>query len=535
MGAVVKEATEVKALVDEVSAPEIWLTEDQEAVLDQFRSGKSVFFTGSAGTGKSLLMRRIIHECHHVRRMKKCEIAVTAPTAMAAMNIDGFTIHSWAGIGIGVGSVDKLLKKVLGAAHSEDIDPQQGSEESRDRATSPKRRWLECRVLIIDEISMLERSLFDKLEEIARIIRHDARPFGGIQLVLSGDFLQLPPIGRDAKFVYRSRCWTRCIEKPMVLKTVFRQKELKFVDYLNQLRMGEVTPEALAFFQRLSRPVTYGDGIRPTELFSTRWEVDVKNAFELEKLPGRTRTFRSVDSPGRDPVTDKMLKGDELTKALERISAPERLELKEGAQVMLLQTLVQNFLVNGSVGTVISYCTGAAALASHYVWFGHSSQMCLLAGRGPRTGKAGERETAEMERLKLDPHLWPVVRFAVGRSKDRTIDVCCVPLLFTAMHATGGVAAHREQVPLMLSYALTIHKAQGQTLERVKVDLKRAFTKGQCYVALSRAVSADALQVLNFDPEKIKADADVIRWLRGLKHQSALDETLAFWDDMVEC
>ena len=138
--------------VDEVSAPEIWLTEDQEAVLDQFRAGKSVFFTGSAGTGKSLLMRRIIHECLHVRRMKKSEVAVTAPTAMAAMNIGGFTIHSWSGIGIGVGSVDKLLKKVSGAGHSEETAvPQQEFEESRDRASSPKRRWLECRVLIIDE------------------------------------------------------------------------------------------------------------------------------------------------------------------------------------------------------------------------------------------------------------------------------------------------------------------------------------------------------------------------------------------------
>ena len=170
---------------------------------------KSVFFTGSAGTGKSVLLREIIKVMRDTHKRELDRVAVTASTGLAACNIGGVTLHSFAGIGLGKETAPELVKKIK-------------------RNAKAKQRWLRVKVLIIDEVSMVDGDLFDKLEEIARNIRNNGRPFGGIQLVITGDFFQLPPVpdyGRVSKFSFDAATWTTSIEHTIGLTQVFRQKD----------------------------------------------------------------------------------------------------------------------------------------------------------------------------------------------------------------------------------------------------------------------------------------------------------------------
>lgn len=188
----------------------VFLSDEQKKVLDLVVEGKkSVFFTGSAGTGKSVLMREIISVLRRKNKREPDRVAVTASTGLAACNIGGVTLHSFGGIGLGKEDAEELIKKVK-------------------RNPKAKNRWLRTRVLIIDEISMVDGALFDKLERIARAIRNNGRPFGGIQLVITGDFFQLPPVpdfGGKATFSFDAATWSTSIEHTFCLTQVFRQKD----------------------------------------------------------------------------------------------------------------------------------------------------------------------------------------------------------------------------------------------------------------------------------------------------------------------
>ncbi len=231
--------------------PKIFLSEEQKgimtAVVDE---GKSIFFTGSAGTGKSVLMRSIISKLRQKYTKEPDRVAVTASTGLAAVNIDGSTLHSFAGIGLGKEPATELLKKIR-------------------RNPKTRQRWSRTRVLIIDEISMIDGDLFDKLEQVARIIRNNGSPFGGIQLVVTGDFFQLPPVpekDRAAKFSFDAATWNTCIEHTILLTHVFRQKDATFADMLNEMRLGRLKPASIRAFQSLSRPLNFTDDLDATEL-----------------------------------------------------------------------------------------------------------------------------------------------------------------------------------------------------------------------------------------------------------------------------
>ena len=191
--------------------PRVFLSDEQRSVLNLVvEQQKSVFFTGSAGTGKSVLLRETIKVLRDKYRREPDRVAVTASTGLAACNVGGVTLHSFAGIGLGKEPVPELIKKIK-------------------RNQKAKNRWMRTKVLIIDEISMVDGDLFDKLEAIARAIRNNGRPFGGIQLVITGDFFQLPPVpdhgGRDAKFSFDASTWNTSIEHTIGLTQVFRQKD----------------------------------------------------------------------------------------------------------------------------------------------------------------------------------------------------------------------------------------------------------------------------------------------------------------------
>lgn len=189
---------------------QVFLSDEQRQVLDLVSAQrKSVFFTGSAGTGKSVLLREIIKKLREKYRKEPDRIAVTASTGLAACNVGGVTLHSFAGIGLGKDEVPELVKKIR-------------------RNAKAKQRWLRTNVLIVDEISMVDGELFDKLENVARCVRSNGRPFGGIQLIITGDFFQLPPVpdyGKQAKFAFEAATWTTSIDHTIGLTQVFRQKD----------------------------------------------------------------------------------------------------------------------------------------------------------------------------------------------------------------------------------------------------------------------------------------------------------------------
>ena len=188
----------------------VYLSDEQRMVLNLVtEERKSVFFTGSAGTGKSVLLREIIKTLRVKHRTQPDRVAVTASTGLAACNVGGVTLHSFAGIGLGKEDIPELVKKIK-------------------RNQKAKNRWMRTKILIVDEISMVDGELFDKLEGIARIIRNNGRPFGGIQLVITGDFFQLPPVpdyGKISKFAFDAATWNTSIEHTIGLTQVFRQKD----------------------------------------------------------------------------------------------------------------------------------------------------------------------------------------------------------------------------------------------------------------------------------------------------------------------
>jgi len=231
--------------------PETFLSDEQRAVVKAVMDeGKSVFFTGSAGTGKSVLMRAIIAQLRHKYRLEPERVAITASTGLASCILEGQTLHSWAGIGLGKEPAPELVKKIK-------------------RNMKSRQRWQKTKVLIIDEISMVDGQLFDKLEQVARTLRNNGRPFGGIQLVFTGDFFQLPPVpdrNTEAKFVFEAVNWETCIQHTILLTHVFRQKDEQFATMLNEMRLGKMSYATVREFKALSRPLDFHDDLEATEL-----------------------------------------------------------------------------------------------------------------------------------------------------------------------------------------------------------------------------------------------------------------------------
>ena len=401
----------------------MFFTKEQDEIIEQVvEYKKNVFYSGQAGTGKSVLLREIIS------RLNPNDVAVTASTGIAACNINGCTLHSFAGIRTG----DQIVTDLIKAMNKQAVY-----------------RWRKTKILIIDEISMIDGRLFDKIEEIARTIRQNNRPFGGIQLLICGDFLQLPPVGEDTIFAFEAVSWNSCIDRTFILTNVFRQTEKEFLTALSEIRMGEPSRKTNELFENLDRDQDTEDGIIPTQLFPLRSQADVVNDEFVGKLSGEEKTYIAKDYCTFESYAKKLDKD---------CIAPKTIRLKIGAQVIFLLNKPDLKLVNGTVGKVIR--------------FSKSTKL-------------------------------PVVKFSNGvihQVSENTWEI----------KSGKKVVATRTQLPLILAYALTIHKSQGQTLKYVSVDLSKVFEHGQVYVALSRATSLDGLKVIGYDPMKIKANQTVL-------------------------
>lgn len=406
------------------------LTPDQYSCLVDIMGKRNVLVTGPAGTGKSFFLK-------FLKTKLGDQLRVVATTGVAAINVGGATLHSWAGIGLGEGTVEELAGMI--------------SENPKAAA-----RVRKVKVLAIDEVSMLDADLFHRLDAAFQIVRKKPAPFGGIQMVFFGDFLQLPPVsGRSgpARFAFQSPAWAASKIAVHQLSTVVRQRDAIFVEALARVRMGTVD----AFVRQvLSGRIGTKDPnpkIEPVVLECRNVDVNAFNQKRLDALLGS-----EVNIPAQD------LGEPRFASALDKSClAPADLRLKIGAQVMLLKNLdVEGGLVNGTVGIVQS--------------IGEYS-VCV------DFGDAGVHE--------------------VQRSR------------WSFRDGDGCELATRDQIPLRLAYAITIHKSQGCTLSKAKVNLRSAFAYGQAYVALSRVRDLSGLYIEDIRWASIMASPDAIAFYRA--------------------
>lgn len=406
------------------------LNEEQIQILNAVLSGKNVFFTGSAGTGKSYLLRKIISALPPDVTM------ATASTGVAACHIGGITLHQFASIGLGTATQERCFQLA-----------------SRPSATSI---WRKTKHLVIDEISMVDGDFFDKIEAVARHVRRTERPFGGIQLILCGDFFQLPPVSKTndkAKFCFQSEAWQKCVHFNFELQTVHRQKDKAFVKVLNSIRIGRVTDDIVDILKETAKQKIESNGVLATRLCSHVKEADEINEFQLNELKGESKVYTALDS---DSSMTYMLD--------QQLSIPGKLVLKIGAQVMLLKNInVNSGLVNGARGVVIDFKNDIPVIQLRF----------------------GTRYEAKMEK-------W-------------------------AVKTSSGAVIHRKQIPLKLAWAFSIHKSQGLTLDCVEMCLSRVFDAGQSYVALSRAQSLQSLRVLDFDSQQVWANTAVLEFYKKFR------------------
>lgn len=318
------------------------LSPEQKCVYDAVFRRKNVFVTGPGGCGKSFLLSAITKGA----RDMGIKVSVTASTGIAATNVRGGTIHSFAGIGKGEGTVQDVVNLVK-------------------HKFMKKKQWKEIGMLIIDEISMISGLLFQKLDYVAREYRGKPdTPFGGLQLVIFGDFCQLPPVndvkngrGDNGTFAFETESWSKTIQEVYHLTKSFRQRDAKFVGMLNRIRLGKQTPEDIQILKSREGPnatIFAGEGIKPTRIFPLNTQADEVNRAELMKLPGREITFKAIKEV--HGVYDQERVRQIKEGMMERLLAVEELHLKVGAQVMLLvnKDLVNN-LANGSKGVVIGF------------------------------------------------------------------------------------------------------------------------------------------------------------------------------------
>lgn len=498
----------------------IRLSEEQKSIVDAVVTrGENLFFTGSAGTGKSVVLRQLVQELF--RKHGPFYVGVTASTGLAACNIKGQTLHKFLSIGLGTGSPQDLAIKIK-------------------RNGMAKKRWKLLKVLVIDEILMIDGKLFTKIDQIAQIIRENRRPFGGIQIVCSGDFFQLPPVSHDnsSQYCFQSPSWTTAMRHTIILNKVFRQEgDTDLIDMLNALREGNLSPHMVSMFHGLLRKVDYSDTIGPTELFPTRQEVKRANESRLLQLPGRVHVYTAHDSD----------KNPQLKRLFENLMCEEKLELKEGAQVMYLKNSVDTNVVNGSIGNVVTFITEELFVKIfaqfHPTDFVNTSPAFLqvlrllsgLIGQSEYTPKQKEifdnipeQWKAKVAKLAFDAfttastsELLPLVNFKTNndfsiilvRREEFSVDQ---GRMSTYQNMPMVDSLTREQLPLLLAWAMSIHKAQGQSIDRLRVDLRRTFEKGQIYVALSRATNKEHLEVFNFDHRRVTVSNEVREFYKTL-------------------
>ena len=408
----------------------------QAEALEILKLVHNVFLTGPAGSGKTHLLNKYIN----FLKDNYVDVGITASTGIAATHMGGTTIHSWTGMGI----KDSVTKGDL--------------EELKSRKYL-KDRFDRTQVLVIDEVSMLHHFRLDLIDEICRHMKNVDAPFGGLQVILCGDFFQLPPIARfgepAAQFAYESEIWKTANFKICYLEEQHRQTDRDFLKVLNEIRKNRLSEEGMKCLKARQNKKTY-QGIEPTRLHTHNIDVDLINQKELEKLHGQQREYQ-METKGRKPLTDSLIKS---------CLAPENLKLKVGAKVMFVKNNFEEGFVNGTLGKVVAFNPDGPVV-----------------------------EIANGKTIHVKPASWMIEED--GKSK-----------------------ASIGQYPLRLAWAITVHKSQGMSLDAIEVDLSKSFEKGMGYVALSRVRSLEGLTLLGLNDMAVMVRGEVLDFDEDLKKYS---------------
>ena len=447
---------------------EMNLSTEQELALQKYKEGKNIFLTGPGGSGKTELIRRMVKISQE--QNKRLQVCALTGCAAILLQCKAKTIHSFAGIGLANGTVDEVIRKVISNKYK-------------------TKNWTGVDILIIDEVSMMSSKLFDILDYIGRRTRKKLdKPFGGIQVVLSGDFYQLPPVGTygqadTSAFCFESVNWAKTFDEIILLKTIFRQRDPDYTTILNQVRVGKLYKSSYEKLQQhINKPfpvsTTITQTFKPTILLPRRKDAELINAQELEKLTGESKIYRisqatvvpqgalATAEHARAQVNfSQEQKESEYTFLASNIMADKEIVLKIGAQVMCIANIdmeSSDQVVNGSQGVVVGFI-GELPLVQF--------------NNGPRR----------------------TVGFHVWASE-------AIP--------TIGV----KQMPLIYAWAITIHKAQGVSLDMAQIDAgSNIFECGQTYVALSRVKSLEGLYLTDLNPQRIKVNKKVQEYYISLK------------------
>lgn len=381
----------------------------QEEALNAMKMGYNVFLTGPPGSGKTFLLNKYID---YLKENNK-SVAVTASTGIAATHMNGTTLHSWSGLGIKENLTKNDIKKLMKKPYL-------------------RKHYKNTKILIIDEISMLTAAQFDAVDRACQQFKVSFMPFGGMQVVCSGDFFQLPPINKNgmAKFVVEARAWKNMDMKICYLEEQHRHKDKNLFALLNHIRNNNIEESKKIL---MGRPQQEDLLEIPTKLYTHNIDVDAVNSIELEKIVGEEFVYHMT-------ATGK----HEVVSALKRSClAPERLVLKKGARVMFLKNNFEVGYVNGTQGKVVDFdIEGLPIIETIY----------------------GQKITPKLAGWTVDEE--------------------------------GKIIARVNQLPLRLAWAITVHKSQGMNLDAAEIDLSKCFVEGMGYVALSRLRSLAGLKLI---------------------------------------
>ena len=442
----------------------------QKEALNIMKTGVNVYLTGSAGSGKTHTLREYIQwlQEHNI------PVAITASTGIAATHMGGMTIHGWAGIGVRESLTDFEI------------------EQLQEKQYLWK-RFEKTKVLIIDEVSMLHAHRLDMVERVCRMFKRNDLPFGGIQVILSGDFFQLPPVNKsesrkskverdinseslfvdyetgeekevvpESDMVIHSNAWRKMKPAICYLTEQHRQEDADFLNILNAIRDNTVTDvHTKKLKDRLHANVKH---VLPTKLYTHNIDVDAINHAELETISGDTKEF-VMSGTGSDVLVDILKKS---------CLAPEILKLKTGAEVMFIKNNYEAGYVNGTRGIVTGF------------------------------DSAGE----------------PIVE--VSDSGKRLV----VSASSWEIEENGKVKARITQYPLRLAWAITIHKSQGMSLDSAEIDLSKTFTYGMGYVALSRVRTLEGVRLVGFSDKALMVDPLALSIDKELRAESEENEEL---------
>jgi ATP-dependent DNA helicase PIF1 len=439
---------------------------EQIQAFTAYTQKENIFVTGPGGTGKTALIKYIQKDA--VRKGYNIQVCALTGCAAVLLECKAKTLHSWAGIGLGKGSFDQLVTKI-----------------SKNRFL--KNNWKSTDILVVDEVSMMSQKLFELLDAIGKAIRKDSRPFGGIQLIFSGDFYQLPPVGdkdelESTKFCFESMLWSQTFSKDnhIQLTKIFRQSDPIYQKILNQIREGKLKRSSNEMLlHSVGREIPDNLDIRPTKLFPTRNKVDQVNTREMNVLNTEEKEFKLKYHSDLEMTATELLKRRQFTKEQIQtellylkgnLRCDEVVKLKIGSQVMCI---VNIDLENGA-----TLCNGSQGIVTR------------ISEQGLPVVKFSNSNGSAFETI-MGYHVWP--------SEN-------IP----------GIGV--SQLPLILAWALTIHKAQGATLDIAEIDAGSGiFECGQTYVALSRVKSIEGLYLTSFDASKIKVSRKVQEFYLSLE------------------